>query len=343
MDETTGGDEILDPLFEVGHADGFRPPCERFEKRHGLRSRRRTQLFKRAAENLFLDVDGRIRLLDGNREPLQKRFVQQVGPDKPTVVGAAPLGVRRRKNGESRLRSNRDAELLDGQRTTLKHGLEAHHLGRCQVDLIDGDGAAAQHRDGNRSQFEHGLAVLQAEPTDEIVLISFERDVDTDVFDLLDGARLLHLERLAVSRQPSDEHGVELLRLDDLSNDIEFTERNERRIALRHFRECRRLRDQVFNALENVRRAGGLVNRERQRRGVIDNGIRRRNRSIERDTRRRGRLGARRRGAGNRTSNIHCRQFVLSATPRGLFIQRADERTIAATGVFEIEKLTTGH
>ena len=90
---------------------------------------------------------------------------------------------------------------------------------------------------------------------------------------LFDGACLLHLKRLAVSRKPSDEHGMELLGLDDLSDDVEFTERNERRIALRHGRKCRRLFDQVFNALENVLRAGRLVNSERQRRRIINNGI----------------------------------------------------------------------
>ena len=152
-------------------------------------------------------------------------------------------------------------------------------------------------------------------------------------------ARLLNLKRLAVSRETSDEHGVELLGLDDLANDVEFAEGNERGVAFGDLREGRRLLDQRFDAAEDIPRTGGLVNRERQRRIIIDNGIRRRRRSVEGDTRRHGRLGARRRLVRLDTRVIDSRKRVLTATRT---IEITNELAAAVTGLFEFHQLTTG-
>ena len=140
---------------------------------------------------------------------------------------------------------------------------------------------------------------------------------------LFECARLLNLKRLAVSRETSDEHRMELLGLDDLANDVEFAEGNERGVAFGDLREGRRLLDQRFDAAEDILRTGGLVNRERQRRIIIDNGIRRRRRGVEGNRRSRNRLGgARRRNTRVSTRVVDCGERVLTATRA---VQLADE------------------
>ena len=289
MHQPARRDEVLDPLFEVRDADRFRPASQRLKERDVLRRRRPTQLLERLQEDLLLHLNGRVRLLDGDREPFEKRFIEQVRPRKASIIRATTLGVRRSKHGESRLRRDHDAELLDRERLAFQHRLQAHHLGRGQVDLVDRDGAAAQHRHRDGAEFEHGFPVLQTEPADEVVFIGFERDVNTNVLHLFEGARLLDLKRLSVSRQPRNKHGMELLGLDDLADHIELPKGHERRVLLGNASQGRRLRHQRLDPCEGFRRTGGGLHGERQRRRLVDHAVGGGDRSGKKH-RRRGRL-----------------------------------------------------
>ena len=153
------------------------------------------------------------------------------------------------------------------------------------------------------------------------------------------GARLLDLKRLTVSRQTSDEHGMELLGLDNLTDDVELTEGNKRGVAFGNLRKRRRLLDQRFDTLEDILRGRRLVNRERQRRIVVNNGIRRRGRRVEGNCRRRNRLGTTRRLLRLDTCVIDSRKRVLTAT---CAIEFTNERAIAASFIFEFHQLGTG-
>ena len=273
MHQPTGRDQILDAVFVIGRTNRFRPLGQGLKEGRRVGRHLGTQLLIRLEQNLLLDGQRRIRLLDGDRKPLQKRFVQQVRPDKAPIVRTATLSVRGRKHRESRLRRNSDAELLDRQRAPFEHRLQAHHLGRGQINLIDRDGAAAKHRDGNRSQFEHRLAVLQTKPADQIILIRLKSDVDADMLHPFECARLLDLKGLAVTRQTGDEHGMKLLRLDNLPNDLELTKGHKRRVLLRNPCECRRLQHQRIDTLENVGGAARLIDGERQTGRRVTHGV----------------------------------------------------------------------
>ena len=119
MDKTACRDKILDPFLEIRDADRFRPAGQRLEERLVFVGRCRAQLLERTLENFLLHVDGRIRLLNRNRESLKERLIQEVRADKAAVIRPTSFGVRRREDGEAGTRRNRDTEFLDGQRTTL--------------------------------------------------------------------------------------------------------------------------------------------------------------------------------------------------------------------------------
>ena len=73
----------------------------------------------------------------------------------------------------------------------------------------------------------NGFTIDETESANEVVLVGFDGDIDSNEFSLELGARLLHTERLAVARESSDECRVEETRLDNLANIAKITKLDE--------------------------------------------------------------------------------------------------------------------
>ncbi len=216
------GDDLVNPVLLVGGTDDLRPPhkvlCELLVNL--------AELLHLLGENLLLSRLGSIRLLVGEVETVKERFVENASTGETSVVVALTLRVRGRDDGEPISRMHELADLLDHHALTLKHGLKAHDLLRAEIDLVKEQHGTALQRNRDGTILPDGVAVNEAERTEQIALVGFGGDVDAEALTLQLGADLLHHRRLTVAGQTRDEHGREQPRTQDRLNRREVTPRN---------------------------------------------------------------------------------------------------------------------
>ncbi len=193
----------------------------------------------------------RVLLLKPIGEPIHECFVEAAGADEPIRLALA-LRVGGGDHIESLRGLDEHADLLDEDALTLKHGLKAHHPLRAQVDLVQEKDGTALHGLNHATVDELRFAVDEAEPTDQVILVSLGGNVDADALASRGRANLLDHRGLAVARQTRDVDGGELLGLQDRGDVIVVSPRNESVVLGRDEGDFGHGRDEVVVAAAHV-------------------------------------------------------------------------------------------
>jgi len=221
--QAAGGDDVIQSTLLEAQADRFRPLGEVLG-----------ELLVLLAERLHLAdddarFDGAIRvvLLKPVREAVKVRFVQAASANE-TVGLTLALGVGRGDHVEADGGLDVHPDLLDVDALALKHGLKAHHALRPKVNLVQQEDRATLHGLNHATEHELGLAVDEAEATDEVILVRFGGDVDAHQFPSGRRANLFDHGGLAVAAHARDVDGRELLGGEDGVDVLVVAPRNER-------------------------------------------------------------------------------------------------------------------
>ena len=105
------------------------------------------------------------------------------------------------------------------------------------VNLIEEKDSASAHGFDHRTVEPNGLAVVETEPTEQVILISIGSDIDAEKLALGFRANLLDHQGLTVSGKPRNEGRIEHPRGDNLFHILEVAERN----VVRHLTRNRRV------------------------------------------------------------------------------------------------------
>ena len=204
--EATSRNDLVHGTVEERLADDLRPLAEV----HGeFFVRLRIAGTHPLDENLLLSTATGVLLLHREREAVKECFVQHVGADESSVIGALALGVGSGENGKPRRGLDESVDLLEEDALAFQHRLEAHDLVRREVDLVEKQDTTIFHGGDDRSILPHGLAVDQAETTEQVILIGLGGDVDAIQVAAQAGADLVDHRGLAVTGETGDEDGAE--------------------------------------------------------------------------------------------------------------------------------------
>ena len=174
------------------------------------------------AHDLALDRLLRPRLVDVIDEAFEEGVVDVDRRGVATVLGAATVSVARSDDGETLGRGHDLLGLLEQDGLAFEDALQADELVGRTVDLVKEKDRAFLHRLDHRAFLEDGLAVLESETPEEIVLVSLRGDLDTEVLAAGTGTGLFNQHGLPVAARPEDVDRVEALGLDDLGDESEL-------------------------------------------------------------------------------------------------------------------------
>ena len=113
---------------------------------------------------------------------------------------------------------------------TFKNCLKTHHLVRTTVDFVKDEDSTTLHSSENWTFTINNVTVDEGVTTNQVIFISFNRDVNTQTFALQLSACLFNHGGLTVTRKPRDERRIEVLRLQNLREIFIETERNIGRV-----------------------------------------------------------------------------------------------------------------
>jgi len=245
--QTAGGDDVIQAALLEAQADRFRPLGEVLR-----------ELLVLAPVSLHLADDDTslhgavsVVLLKPIREAVKVRLVQAARPNEPIRLATA-FRVGGRHDIEAGSGLDELPDLLDVDSLALKHGLQAHHALRPQVDLVKQQDRSALHGLNHTAEHELGFAVDEAEATDQVILVSLGGDVDTDQVTTGGRANLLNHRGLAVARQTRDVDRGELLGGEDGVDVIEVAPRHESVVLGGDERDIGRRHDEVVRSAVHV-------------------------------------------------------------------------------------------
>ena len=210
--QTTGGDDLVDRTLLVRLPSDLRPPSQVVGE-VGIDGAKLLHLLD---HDLRLGCTGGVVLLHRPVEAIEEGFVEDIGADEPTIRVTLSLGVRGGDHGEAGSRLNPLADLLDEHTLALQHRLETHDLGGGEVDLVEEKDRTPTHRLDHGTVAEGGVAIDEAEATEEVVLVRLLSDVHSEALTLALGTRLLDHGGLAVPGQTSHEDRGKHAAVDDL-------------------------------------------------------------------------------------------------------------------------------
>ena len=170
------------------------------------------------AKNLLLGPTGGIGLFHRDREAVKHGFVHDAGSDKAAVIRTLALGIGSGEDLETDSRSDPLADLLEKNTLAFQHRLEAHHIGGTEVDLVQQEYSTIFHGGNYRTIAPNGLAVDEAEATQQIILVGLTSNVHPITLAAEFGTNLLHHEGLTVTGQTSNENRIKLATADNLLN-----------------------------------------------------------------------------------------------------------------------------
>ena len=186
--------------------------------------------------NLLLSRLRSVLLLERDRESIEKSFVQNVRGSELSAFVALALRVRSSEDSEPGFGLHESTDLLQEDALTFEHGLQAHNLVRCEIDFVEQKHGTALHRGNDRTILPDGIAIDQAETTEQVVFVRCGSNVHAKQLALLLSANLIDHRGLAVTGKPGNEDRIEHSARDDALNVVEISPRNIRRDLRRYER-----------------------------------------------------------------------------------------------------------
>ena len=214
--KTASRDDVITSTLVEGLANRLRPAgqivCEFVID---------TLLALHVAENdLLLHRAGGVVVFDAHGETLKERLVHDLRTDELVVpiLATLSLTIGGSEDVESRSRVDVLIDLLEEHGLPLHHGLKAHDLVGVEVHLVKQQDRSALHGDNGRAINPHRLTIDKTETAEEIVLISFLRNIGANELAAIVCTNLLNHRGLAVTRQTRDVNRKEAASLHDLLN-----------------------------------------------------------------------------------------------------------------------------
>ena len=155
-------------------------------------------------------------MLKGESETLKECLIEHIGANEATIIRTLAFGVSSGDDIESCCWFHIATSLLEEHTFALKNRLQAHNFVAGKINLIQQQNCTTLQCFNHRTIVPDSVTINQTETTDQIILVSLNSEVDADKFATKISTCLLNTEGLTVTRQTSDEHRIEDLRVDDL-------------------------------------------------------------------------------------------------------------------------------
>ena len=174
-----------------------------------LTNQRNIQLFTQCTQDFILYSRRRIFLLKGNWKTLKKRFIQHIGADKTSIIRTLTFSICGSNYSKSCSRFDILTNLLQEDTFTFQNRLQAQNLIGCKINLIEKQYSTTLQCFNYRTVMPNSFTIYKAKTTNQIIFIRFYSNIDADQFTTQLSTRLLHTERLAITRQTRNEYWIE--------------------------------------------------------------------------------------------------------------------------------------
>ena len=232
MDQTTGADDFLNTTIIEGFADDVCPINQSLAEVTIFHTKIQSNTFK----NLLFNRRGRIGLFKGYRKPFKECFVEHIGADKSTVVRTLTFGVCSGNHVESSGRFHETTNLFQEDTFTFKDRLKTQDFIRSKVNLIQKENCTTFQCFNHWTIMPGSFTIYQTKTANQVILISLNRNVNTNQFTTKLSARLLNTERFTITRKTRNKRWIKKTGLNNFFNIIKVTKLDKGIIFFRN--EC---------------------------------------------------------------------------------------------------------
>ena len=248
MNQAAGADDFFNTTIIECLANDISPICKSLAKSRVIDTNR----FSNTLQNATLNFSSRIFLLQSYRETFKECFIKHIGANEAAVVRTLTFGVCSSNHIKTSGRFDKLTNLLQKDTFTFQNRLKAENLVGSKVNLIQQKDCTTLQCLNHRAIVPGSFTIHKTETTDQIILVSLNRDVDANQFTLKLSTRLFHRERFTVTRKTRNERRIEKTGLNNFFNIVEITKLDEGIIfignkVLLHRRNCSRSLKSTFN------------------------------------------------------------------------------------------------